>query len=723
LTARLDAACEQERELVLSPAFFQRLRARWPRLTRVEARPKPGSDENELTRFRYDVVLGTGETDVPAPTEYGTDPPPSRAELAAAACSAPIRLMGLPNERLAPFAAALDALARADPDAPLSEIRAHDPDREDALDMVELREWAEAHGLVCDLRSSSRGADRFDLVLRQADGPSPADPPTADDGGPVSNAPLAASLARDVERELRADLAALLPEAMIPASLTALSALPHTAHGKVDRKRLPRPTQMRPNLVKAFEAPVGPVEQTLARLWSDLLRVERVGRHDDFFQLGGDSIVAIQFVSRARAAGLILKPGDTFRLHTIAALAQACASPAAEATASCGDCPLTPAQVALLQEGAGDRNHCNQAILLSARGPLEPLLVERALAAVHAHHEGLRIAAPEGSDRAFVTDIAPPVLERLTGGRRSVASRLAQMQAGLDVARGKLWRAGWLEDDADASPGLVLVAHHIAVDQASWQIILDDLETAYRALVPLVGGRDISSLRRCISAGEALPKATSDAWYDATGMRIIDGIGATEMIHIFISAKGEDIRPGATGKPLPGYQACVLDDQGRPLSRPNAGRLAVKGPSGCRYLDDPRQLEYVQNGWNVTGDRYYIDEDGYFWFQARADDMIISGGYNIAGPEVEAALLQHPAVRECAVVGARDEQRGQIVKAYVVANAGHVAGDALARELQEHVKRAIAPYKYPRAVEFLSELPKTPTGKLQRYVLRERASS
>jgi 2-aminobenzoate-CoA ligase len=191
------------------------------------------------------------------------------------------------------------------------------------------------------------------------------------------------------------------------------------------------------------------------------------------------------------------------------------------------------------------------------------------------------------------------------------------------------------------------------------------------------------------------------------------------MIHIFISAKGAEIRPGATGKPLPGYEACVLDDQGQPLAPPNAGRLAVKGPSGCRYLDDPRQLEYVQNGWNVTGDRYYIDEDGYFWFQARADDMIISGGYNIAGPEVEAALLQHPAVRECAVVGARDEQRGQIVKAFVVTNAGHAGGEALARELQEHVKRAIAPYKYPRALEFVPELPKTPTGKLQRYVLRQ----
>jgi 2-aminobenzoate-CoA ligase len=244
--------------------------------------------------------------------------------------------------------------------------------------------------------------------------------------------------------------------------------------------------------------------------------------------------------------------------------------------------------------------------------------------------------------------------------------------------------------------------------------------TAYRSMLGIVDKYDLSSLRQCVSAGEPLPKATSDSWFERTRLRIVDGIGATEMIHIFISASGDEIRPGATGKPLPGYQACVLDDQGRPLAPPNAGRLAVKGPSGCRYLDDPRQLEYVQNGWNVTGDRYYVDADGYFWFQARADDMIISGGYNIAGPEVEAALLQHPAVRECAVVGARDEQRGQIVKAYVVTNAGHVAGDALARELQEHVKRSIAPYKYPRAVEFVPELPKTPTGKLQRYVLRER---
>jgi 2-aminobenzoate-CoA ligase len=240
--------------------------------------------------------------------------------------------------------------------------------------------------------------------------------------------------------------------------------------------------------------------------------------------------------------------------------------------------------------------------------------------------------------------------------------------------------------------------------------------TAYRALVPLVGGRDISSLRRCISAGEALPKATSDAWYDATGMRIIDGIGATEMIHIFISAKGEDIRPGATGKPLPGYQACVLDDQGRPLSRPNAGRLAVKGPSGCRYLDDPRQLEYVQNGWNVTW-RSLLHRRGWLLLvpgaRRRHDHL---GRYNIAGPEVEASLLQHPAVRECAVSARATSNAVRSSRLTSSTNAGHVAGDALARELQEHVKRTIAPYKYPRAVEFVPELPKTPTGKLQRYV-------
>jgi 2-aminobenzoate-CoA ligase len=260
----------------------------------------------------------------------------------------------------------------------------------------------------------------------------------------------------------------------------------------------------------------------------------------------------------------------------------------------------------------------------------------------------------------------------------------------------------------------------LAAVQAFRATTLFTAPTAYRNLAATVARYDTSSLRRCVSAGEPLPKSTSDAWHAATGMRIIDGIGATEMIHIFISAKGEGIRPGATGKPLPGYRACVLDEHDRPLPRGHAGRLAVKGPTGCRYLDDDRQRSYVRNGWNVTGDVYWVDEDGYFWFQARADDMIISGGYNIAAPEVEAALAGHAAVKECAVIGVPDEARGQIVKACIVLNDGCAPGPALAKELQDFVKLAIAPYKYPRAIEFLQALPKTQTGKLQRHALRGR---
>ena len=241
---------------------------------------------------------------------------------------------------------------------------------------------------------------------------------------------------------------------------------------------------------------------------------------------------------------------------------------------------------------------------------------------------------------------------------------------------------------------------------------------AYRALLAELGDRDIRSLRQCVSAGEFLPKDVSDAWKERTGIRIIDGIGATEMIHIFISAAGDEIRPGATGKPLPGYKACVLDDDGKPLPPGGIGRLAVTGPTGCRYLDDNRQREYVQDGWNVTGDLYRVDEDGYFWFVSRSDDMIISSGYKIAGLEVEWALLAHPAVRECAVVGAPDTERGTVVKAYVVPQPGRAADTVLARELQDFVKQRIAPYKYPRQVEFLEALPKTPTGKLQRKALR-----
>jgi 2-aminobenzoate-CoA ligase len=242
--------------------------------------------------------------------------------------------------------------------------------------------------------------------------------------------------------------------------------------------------------------------------------------------------------------------------------------------------------------------------------------------------------------------------------------------------------------------------------------------TFYRQMASLAGNYAIPSLRHAVSAGEPLPLATREAWQRATGLRMTDGIGSTEMLHIFISAAGDAIRPGATGKPVPGYRACILDDEGRPLPANTVGRLAVKGPTGCRYLDDPRQRDYVQDGWNITGDSYEMDEDGYFWYRARTDDMIISSGYNIAGPEVEAALLQHPAVAECAVVGWPDQERGQIVKAFIVARDTPEPGPALARELQDFVKRSIAPYKYPRAIEFRSALPRTETGKLQRYKLR-----
>jgi 2-aminobenzoate-CoA ligase len=243
--------------------------------------------------------------------------------------------------------------------------------------------------------------------------------------------------------------------------------------------------------------------------------------------------------------------------------------------------------------------------------------------------------------------------------------------------------------------------------------------TAYKAMLGLSGQYDISSLRTCVSAGEHLPAATWHAWQDSTGLKIVDGIGATEMMHIFISASGDDIRPGATGKAVPGYRACVLDEGGNPLTH-GTGRLAVKGPTGCRYFDDDRQGDYVQGGWNVTGDTFRADEEGYFWYVARSDDMIVSAGYNIAAPEVENALYAHPAVQECAVVGVPCEERGQKVKAFVVAAAGRKADEALARELQDHVKATIAPYKYPRDLEFVEALPKTVTGKLQRFALKRR---
>jgi len=248
--------------------------------------------------------------------------------------------------------------------------------------------------------------------------------------------------------------------------------------------------------------------------------------------------------------------------------------------------------------------------------------------------------------------------------------------------------------------------------------LLATAPTAYKAMIPLLGGHDISSLRTCVSAGEHLPAATWYAWRDATGIRIVDGIGATEMMHIFISASGDEIRPGATGKAVPGYVATVLDAENRPMDS-GTGRLAVKGPTGCRYFDDTRQADYVVDGWNVTGDTYRKDEEGYFWYLARSDDMIISSGYNIAAPEVENALYSHPAVQECAVIGAPCEERGQKVKAFVVLAPGYAPDAGVVAILQDHVKAEIAPYKYPREITFVDALPKTATGKLKRFALKE----
>ena len=250
--------------------------------------------------------------------------------------------------------------------------------------------------------------------------------------------------------------------------------------------------------------------------------------------------------------------------------------------------------------------------------------------------------------------------------------------------------------------------------------VLFTVPTFYRQMTPQAGNYDLSSLRKSVSAGEALPQATRDDWQQATGLAMIDGIGATELLHIFISATGEQGRRGAVGKPIPGYQACILDDDGRPVGPGVIGRLAIKGPTGCRYLDDERQRDYVLDGWNLTGDAFEMDADGYFYYRARSDDMIVSAGYNIAGAEVEEALLRHPDVAECGVVGHPDLARGQVVEAHVVLKPGVVASDALALALQDFVKAQIAPYKYPRAIVFVAALPRTETGKLQRYKLRGR---
>jgi 2-aminobenzoate-CoA ligase len=242
--------------------------------------------------------------------------------------------------------------------------------------------------------------------------------------------------------------------------------------------------------------------------------------------------------------------------------------------------------------------------------------------------------------------------------------------------------------------------------------------TFYRQMAPLMAAVSVPSLRVCVSAGEALPDTTRQLWKQSCGIEMLDGIGATEMFHIFISSPPERVRAGSLGQVVPGYEACVLDEQGAPVPHGQVGRLAVRGPTGCKYLDDARQATYVQQGWNFPGDAVFQDADGYFHYQSRADDMIISAGYNIAGPEVEDALLKHPAVLECAVVGKPDSERGMVVQAFCVLSPGFVANEAIVKLLQEHVKSSLAPYKYPRDVVFLEALPRTPTGKLQRFKLR-----
>ncbi|MDP9649509.1 AMP-binding protein [Paraburkholderia caledonica] len=245
--------------------------------------------------------------------------------------------------------------------------------------------------------------------------------------------------------------------------------------------------------------------------------------------------------------------------------------------------------------------------------------------------------------------------------------------------------------------------------------------TFYRQMAPLVARHDVSSLQKTVSAGEALPDSTRRLWRDATGIDMIDGIGGTELIHIFVSAQGDEIRPHAIGRAVPGYIVQAVDDAMQPVAPGTIGKLAVRGPTGCRYLADERQMKFVRDGWNLPGDSVYLDADGYVFYQARADDMIVSAGYNISGPEVESVLLQHEAVAECGVIGVPDETRGQIVKAFVVLNPGYTCDDNLVAQLQDFVKNTVAPYKYPRVVAFVDSLPRTETGKLKRFELRTMA--
>lgn len=246
--------------------------------------------------------------------------------------------------------------------------------------------------------------------------------------------------------------------------------------------------------------------------------------------------------------------------------------------------------------------------------------------------------------------------------------------------------------------------------------------TFYRQMAPFAKALGVPTLRISVSAGEALPDATRQLWKDATGIEMLDGIGGTEVFHIYISAAGDEVRPHAVGKVVPGFTAKVVDDEGNEVPRGTVGKLALIGPVGCRYLDDPRQADYVKKGWNYPGDAFVQDEDGYFFYQSRADDMIITAGYNVGGPEVEDALLTHPAVAECGVIGKPDPERGMVVKAFCVLKPGYTGDAALVKALQDHVKATIAPFKYPREIEFVASLPRTETGKLQRFKLRQMTS-
>jgi len=243
--------------------------------------------------------------------------------------------------------------------------------------------------------------------------------------------------------------------------------------------------------------------------------------------------------------------------------------------------------------------------------------------------------------------------------------------------------------------------------------------TGYRQMTGLVPQHDIKRLKKCVSAGEALPVDTRKKWREVTGIQIYDGIGGTELIHIYLASDPDNYREGALGKELPGYRGMLVDDQMKPVAVGETGKLALKGPTGCRYLSDDRQTSFVKDGWNITGDTYHQDSDGYFYYHARVDDIIVTSGYNVAGPEVESVLLEHPAVSECAVIGVPDPDRGQVLKAFIVLNQGYRADEEMVKILQNFVKQNAAPYKYPRAIEFVTGLPRTETGKLQRFKLKQ----